>query len=110
VGANGAGKSTFLKIISNVMQPDRGEVAKRKDLIVGFLSQEFTLDETKNVYENILTGANLILNLIKEYEATPFDSTKKHVLEEKISHADGWQLERNIIFYRITRRPDVLEM
>lgn len=96
VGRNGAGKSTFLKIISNVMQPDRGEVAKRKDLIVGFLSQEFTLDETKNAYENILTGAENILSLIKEYETTPFDSPKKHVLEEKILHADGWQLERNI--------------
>ena len=96
VGRNGAGKSTFLKIISGIMPPDTGEVAKRKDLVVGFLSQEFTLDESKTVYENILTGAEKILELLKEYEETPFDSPNKHVLEEKILHADGWQLERKI--------------
>ncbi len=57
VGRNGAGKSTFLKIISGLMPPDSGEVAKKKDLVVSFLPQEFTLDESKNVYENILSGA-----------------------------------------------------
>ena len=49
VGRNGAGKSTFLKVISNVMPADSGDVARRKDLVIGFLSQEFTLDESKNV-------------------------------------------------------------
>ena len=96
VGRNGAGKSTFLKIISGIMPPDSGEVAKRKDLIVGFLSQEFTLDETKDVYGNILSGAENILSLLHDYDSTPFDSPDKHVLEQKILHADGWQLERNI--------------
>ena len=35
VGRNGAGKSTFLKIISGLMPPDSGEVAKKKDLVIG---------------------------------------------------------------------------
>ena len=56
VGRNGAGKSTFLKIISGYLSPDSGEVAKKKDLVIGFLSQEFTLDEYYSVYENILSG------------------------------------------------------
>ncbi len=56
VGRNGAGKSTFLKIISGLMPPDSGEVAKKKNLVIGFLSQEFTLDESLNVYDNILEG------------------------------------------------------
>ncbi len=96
VGKNGAGKSTFLKIISGLLQQDYGEVAKKSNLAVGFLSQEFTLDEDKNVYENILDGAVSILDLIHEYERTSFDSPNKHVLEEKINQVDGWQLERNI--------------
>ncbi len=49
VGRNGAGKSTFLKIISSLMEPDSGEVAKKKDLVFGLLTQEFTLDDSKNV-------------------------------------------------------------
>ena len=64
------------------MSPDSGEVAKKKNLVIGFLSQEFTLDETINVYDNILSGVNSELDLIKEYEQTPFDSPKKHHLEE----------------------------
>ncbi|MCX6150691.1 MAG: ABC-F family ATP-binding cassette domain-containing protein [Ignavibacteriales bacterium] len=96
VGRNGAGKSTFLKIVSGLLIPDSGKIAKRKDLMVGFLSQEFTLDESKNVYENILDGALHILNLIEEYEITPFDSPNKHILEEKILQADGWTLDKRI--------------
>ena len=96
VGRNGAGKSTFLKIISGVMEPDSGNVAKRKELVVGFLTQEFTLDETKNVYENVLIGADNILSLLDEYESLPFDSPKRHVLEEKIQFLDGWNLEKKI--------------
>ncbi|HKI78820.1 MAG TPA: ATP-binding cassette domain-containing protein [Ignavibacteriaceae bacterium] len=96
VGRNGAGKSTFLKIISGIMPPDSGEVAKKKNLITGFLSQEFTLDETKNVYENILSGASDELDLIQQYENTPFDAPNKHHLEEMILRKDSWHLEKRI--------------
>ena len=96
VGRNGAGKSTFLKIISGMLFPDSGEIAKRKNLVTGFLSQEFSLDETKNVYENILAGAEKEVNLIREYEQTPFDSPNKHYLEETILQMDSWNLEKRI--------------
>lgn len=96
VGRNGAGKSTFLKIISGYLSPDSGEVAKKKDLVIGFLSQEFTLDEYYSVYENILSGAKQELQLLKEYEETPFDSDQKHKLEHKIIELDSWNLEKRI--------------
>jgi ATP-binding cassette subfamily F protein uup len=96
VGRNGAGKSTFLKIISGILQPDSGETAKRKDLRTGFLSQEFSLDETKNVYENILDGAKDILQMLKEYESLPYDSPLRNGLEERIILADGWNLDKRI--------------
>jgi ATP-binding cassette subfamily F protein uup len=96
VGRNGAGKSTFLKIISGILSPDAGEVAKKKDLVVGFLSQEFTLNEGKTVYENVLDGAKDILQLLKEYEELAYDHPMKHILEEKIIHAEGWELERKV--------------
>jgi len=87
VGKNGAGKSTFLKIISGLMSPDSGVVARKRDLVIGFLSQEFTLDETKNVYDNIASAAKKELDLIHEYEQTPFDSPKKHHLKKLFC---GW--------------------
>ena len=96
VGRNGAGKSTFLKIISELMPPDSGEVAKKKDLVVSFLPQEFTLDTSKNVYENILSGAQSELNLIREYEQTHYESPRKHYLEELILRMNSWNLEKRI--------------
>jgi len=96
VGRNGAGKSTFLKVISGVIVSDSGKIAKKKDLVIGFLSQEFTLDETKTVHENILDGAVRIIELIHQYENLPHDSMQRHILEEKISLLDGWNLERKI--------------
>jgi len=96
VGRNGAGKSTFLKIISDVMEPDSGNVAKKKELVVGFLTQEFTLDHSKNVYENVLVGAENILRLIEEYESLSYNSSKRHLMEEKIQLLDGWNLEKKI--------------
>ena len=107
VGRNGAGKSTFLKIISDVIPPDAGEVAKKKDLVIGFLSQEFTLDETKTVYENIFAGAESIIKLVEQYEQLPFDSLKRHILEEKILQIDGWNLERKInLMIKTLHAPD----
>ncbi len=96
VGRNGSGKSTFLKIITGHAAADKGEVAKKKDLIIGFLSQEFTLQENNTVYENIRSGADHIVELLDEYEELDVNSNKRHLIEEKINLVDGWNLERNI--------------
>lgn len=96
VGRNGAGKSTFLKIISGLIPCDSGEVAKRRDLVVGFLSQEFTLDETKNVHANILDGAQQVIALIEEFKHTPFDSSNHEKLQIHIAELDGWNLDKNV--------------
>jgi ABC transport system ATP-binding/permease protein len=107
VGKNGAGKSTFLKIICGLIPADAGEVAKKKNLVTGFLSQEFTLNELSNVYDNILDGAELETNLIKEYEMTPFDAPNKHHLEEMVLRMDSWNLEKRInVLIRSLNAPD----
>src|SRR5256885_8388639 len=68
VGRNGSGKSTFLKIITGELVPDAGELVGRKDLVIGYLPQDFTLDPALTVEENIRTGAAAVLSLINEFE------------------------------------------
>lgn len=96
VGRNGSGKSTFLKVIAGLLSADSGEIAKKKNLVIGMLSQEFTLDESKNVHDNILDGADKMVSLLKEYEELPHDSEQRHLCEEKILQVDGWNLERKV--------------
>lgn len=107
VGRNGAGKSTFLKIISDLMPPDSGDVATMNGLVVGFLSQEFTLDEKKNVYENIKDGAKKLLEMVNEYENLPYDSPQRDILEKKIEEADAWNIDKKIaILMKALSTPD----
>jgi len=96
VGRNGTGKSTFLKIIGGLLEPDSGDVVKKNGLVVGYLPQEFLLDFTKTVYENILEGAHDVIDILREYENLPYDSERRHLLEEKILHLDGWNLDNRI--------------
>src|SRR5213592_1073583 len=63
VGRNGSGKSTFLKIIAGELKPDRGELQLRRDVIVGYLPQDFSLDPALTVEENIRAGAREVLDL-----------------------------------------------
>ena len=96
VGRNGAGKSTFLKVLAGQRTPDSGVVAARRDLVVSYLSQEFTLDPKKNVRENIRDGAQHVLKLIAEFESLPAASKRHEQLEERIAHLDGWNLDNRI--------------
>ena len=63
LGRNGAGKSCLMKIVSGVESADSGELTLQKELKRGYLSQEFILDDSKTVFENILLLRVIILSL-----------------------------------------------
>src|SRR5215472_5452539 len=71
VGRNGCGKTTFLRLLAGIQQPDSGEVTRRRDLVISYLPQDFALDPAKSVFENIRTGAQHVLDLIAKFEALP---------------------------------------
>ncbi len=96
VGRNGAGKTTFLRILAGLQHPDSGEISRQRDLVVSYLPQDFMLDETKNVYENIRDGAQHVLDLIAEFESLPHDSKRHEQLEQRIQILEGWTVDRRI--------------
>jgi ATP-binding cassette subfamily F protein uup len=96
VGRNGAGKTTFLRMLAGLQSPDSGVVDRQRDLVVSYLPQDFMLDDTKNVFENVRDGAQHVFKLIAEFESLPHESKRHEELETRIQVLDGWTVERRI--------------
>lgn len=96
VGRNGCGKTTFLRILAGLQSADRGVVSRQRDLVVSYLPQDFMLEETKSVAENIRDGAKPVLDLIAEFESLPHDSKRHEELEHRIQALEGWTLDLRI--------------
>lgn len=96
VGRNGVGKSTFLRILGGETDPDSGQVVKRRELITGYLPQDFQLDNEASVEANILAGAKVALDLIDQYENEPPDSDRSGELLDRITHLDAWSIDQRV--------------
>jgi ABC transport system ATP-binding/permease protein len=96
VGRNGCGKTTFLKILAGLQSPDSGEVTARRDLVVSYLSQDFTLEASLDVRGNVRSGAWRTLDLIAEFESLPAQSSRHEELEHRIDALDGWTLDQRV--------------
>ncbi len=96
VGRNGAGKSTFLRLLAGEIQPDRGELIRRRDLVIGYLPQAFELDPEITVYAAARAGAAHVLELIHQFENLPGHTRRHDELEERIVQLDGWSLDTRI--------------
>src|SRR6516164_8669757 len=96
VGRNCCGKTTFLKMLAGLQLPDAGEVTRRRDLVVSYLSQDFMLDPSLDVRGNVRAGARHVLDLIAEFESLPVDSKRHEELEHRIQALEGWILDSRI--------------
>ncbi len=96
VGRNGCGKTTFLKILAGLQSPDEGTVTGRRDLVIGYLPQDFTLDPALNVRENVRQGAAKTLAFIAEFESLPAESHRHEELEHRIQSLEGWTLDQRV--------------
>jgi len=96
VGRNGCGKTSLLKIIAGESQADTGDISARRELRIGYLPQEFELDTTSSVYDNIAAGAADIVEAIRKYEHGEGSEAELGALLTFIDHTDGWNLDSRI--------------
>ena len=97
VGRNGCGKSSFLRILAGEEEADSGTISRRQGLVGGYLPQEFQLDESATVEENIRAGASDLIHNIERYEnAGELSPAEMDRLLSEIEHTDGWNLETRI--------------
>lgn len=102
IGANGAGKSTFLKMLYGDVQPTRGNVSFGKGERLSVLKQNhFEFDE-QTVLQTVLMGHSELMRISeakeKLYAKADFseaDGIKVSELEEQFNHLDGWNAESN---------------
>ena len=96
VGRNGCGKTSLLKILANENQADSGETSARRGLRIGYLPQEFELDPTLSVYDNIAAGAADVASAVTRYENGDGSESELADLLTLIEHTDGWNLDARI--------------
>ncbi len=100
IGANGAGKSTFLKVLSGELEPSKGEVSKEKTERLSVLKQDHFAFEEFTVINTVIMGNSELYNIMQEkdkiYSKPDFneeDGMKAAKLEERFAELDGWNAE-----------------
>ncbi len=100
IGANGAGKSTFLKVLSGEIEPSKGEVTLEKGERLSILKQDHFAFEENTVIDTVMMGNKELYDIMKEKEAiyakpdfTEEDGMKAAKLEERFAELDGWNAE-----------------
>lgn len=109
LGANGAGKSTVLRIMAGVDRNFEGKADPAPGTSIGYVPQEPQLDADKTVRENIKAGAVTLVKLLDEFDAinlklgevTDPDEMEKLLermgeVQDKIEAAGGWEIDRFI--------------
>jgi len=109
LGANGAGKSSLLRIMAGVDHDFQGEAWPHEGTRIGYLSQEPQLDASKNVRENVDVAVKATRDLLVKFEqisnkfAEPMSDDEMTKLldqqakvQEKIDAANAWELDRKI--------------
>ncbi len=100
IGANGAGKSTFLKILSGEVEPQKGDVSMPADKRMAVLKQDHFAYDDHQVLETVLMGHERLYEVMKEkdeiYLKTDFteeDGIRAAELEGEFAELNGWEAE-----------------
>ena len=100
IGANGAGKSTFLKVLSGEIEPSKGEVSLDKGERISILKQDHFAYEENTVIDTVMMGNKELYDIMQEKNAiyakpdfSEEDGIKAAKLEERFAELDGWNAE-----------------
>ena len=100
IGANGAGKSTFLKILSGQLDPTKGEVVITPGQRLSFLQQDHFKYDSYPVLDTVIMGNARLYEIMKEKEAiyakedfTDEDGIRASELEGEFAEMNGWEAE-----------------
>ena len=107
LGPNGAGKSTVLQIMAGLQQPSNGEAYLTPGYSVGILLQEPSLNEDKNVLENVQEGVSETIGLLNRFNAiseemanpaADYDKllAEMGALQEQLDHRNAWDLDSQL--------------
>ncbi|SDK73854.1 ABC-F family ATP-binding cassette domain-containing protein [Natronincola ferrireducens] len=100
IGANGAGKSTFLKILSGEVDPNTGDISIPRDIRMSVLKQDHYQYDNNQVLEAVIMGNARLYEIMKEKDAiyskeefTDEDGIKASELEGEFAELNGWEAE-----------------
>ena len=100
IGANGAGKSTFLKILSGQLEPTKGDVVITPGQRLSFLQQDHFKYDAYTVLDTVIMGNARLYEIMKEKEAiyakedfTDADGIRASELEGEFAEMNGWEAE-----------------
>ena len=100
IGANGAGKSTFLKILSGELEPSKGEVIIPENTRMSVLKQDHFAFDEYTVLDTVIYGNKKLYDIMKEKDAiyakadfTDEDGIRASELEAEFAELNGWEAE-----------------
>ena len=102
IGANGAGKSTFLKILSGQLETTNGDITITPGQRLSFLEQDHFKYDAYTVMDTVILGNERLYQVMKEKDAiyakedfTDEDGIRASELEAEFAEMDGWEAESN---------------
>lgn len=102
IGANGAGKSTFLKILSGQLETTKGDITMTPGQRLSFLEQDHFKYEEYSVMDVVIMGNERLYTIMKEKDAiyakedfSDEDGIRASELEAEFAEMDGWEAESN---------------
>ncbi|MDE6585666.1 MAG: ATP-binding cassette domain-containing protein [Clostridia bacterium] len=100
IGANGAGKSTFLKVLSGEVEPNKGDVTLDKTERMSVLQQNQNAFDNVNVLRAVMLGHKRLVDIMDEKDAlylkadfTEADGIRASELESEFAELGGWEAE-----------------